>query len=213
MDNEKKVVSIKERPFKVCDRVWDICLGAGVVIEELSMNPYPTKVEFGGATRAYMYFTSDGRIHENCNRTLFHHDAAEQAGFVDMKIEIIDKPEFEPEKGKLYYRPESGEILEYITHETYLADCGMNVDYRPCHMANAIEMREFDGFSRNDIAWVNDNGKIYKWTITNFSIMGNMETISITDGCQELTIDYNGNALGLPLKFYRSRHRAERLGK
>ena len=45
-----------------------------------------------------------------------------------------------------------------------------------------------------------------------FWIMCDIEVMSINDSCQQLTIDYDGKAFGLPLKFYRNKHRAERLG-
>lgn len=211
MDNEKRVIKIKERPFKVGDKVWDACNGIGTVIE-FADSIFPLRIDFCGF-QGIMGFTADGCLSYTSTRTLFHYDIAEQAGLIDMEIEIVDKAEFKPEKSKLYYRPESSEVLEYVDGKTYFADCGMNIDYKICHMVNAVEIREFDKFSTNSLVWINNAGKVSGWEVIDFSLIGEIETISITDSCQKLTIDYNGNALGLPLKFYRNEFRAQRLGR
>lgn len=90
---------IKERPFRLADKVFDLGYGKEGIVAELGGRRF--KVALQGIPDLKVFYP-DGTYNDSSRRTLFHLDVAEAHGFVDMEVIVEEpKPTWTPEVGML----------------------------------------------------------------------------------------------------------------
>ena len=122
--------------------------------------------------------------------------------------------------GKLYYRPESKEYLEYIKtldngmHQ-FKVDSGKFVDYNSTHMQNAIPVEELKGLRIGDIVYTPSlNSQPIQYTIKH--VMGKILFIETREYNIAFAVNIDGTtdfvSAGKQL-FWRTADRAKRFGR